>query len=1014
MVQGPSLEAIETIRSPSSLESQIQALKQLKNDIVGHDLRKELVVRQGVVEPLVNILSSSRKATGKRRVAETNGESSPATRRPWTQEEETRLQATLILSSLASGGIAFVPPLLAAETPRHLLNALDAEASPKLTTAILQAVRNLAAAASDTEDSRLRESLEIVKYITLPFFTILEHLTTSPSTTTIRQLQLVVEIISLSAKDEKARADLAILGVLEAFASLLVSYSLGNRFIDYRGSATLPNHSLPATIIPDVLQAISEIVTGSNYRTQCFILAPDMREMMSNSYPVNTDSRWAMPTRAGAHQPMSGLVPQLHTPNYKSVSFNSGAHSFPALASLQPSGDKRAEARALQQGTDIEHANDVLSWLLFFARSMQGKDRLVALRLVALVNHAIEADAKLAVQRNDSSQKAKERENQLSMLAIPLAMQLVQLASEGKNGDPNMDESEFRKIQEQAGSVLALLVKSNKLLQTLAIDAGAIKRLSPTLKKTFDSVPIAKPMWPSRSPNGAQQDSSSSCRMGSRGLPPEIQHLMRCRQSALEILAAAAEQEESHRKIVLDSGIANCLIDSLKPYPADYLSGQGVSREKVTPKDGNTRTVILASCEAARSLSRSVSLLRTSLIDAGIAKPVFDLLKHHDLAIQIAATDVVCNLVLDFSPMRQDLMDAGAMKTLTQHVRQSDMSLRIPSMWALKHLVLAAPKDVKVQCLEELGVGWLVGAIQGDHRGVGSMPITGGVSVASSGGLSTPNAAGQQVNLLNPASMDVDDPPSAGDAMEQEEDEDGEIMYDVASSTHYQASQLRSTLQGNRYAQYSLPLFDAAKYLSAIREMEQNPILLAKRDDVAVQEQSLNFLQNMLNGEDCAAMFDHLIEQIGVEKIFSLLNDKLAPISVTSTLSATTTRNGNGTTSSRPIYNPNELILATIHVLCHMANGSPKHKQLLIAQKPLLQNWLPHFHHPDNRVRVMSVWTINNLTWIDDENDRNDAQRRVRELKVCGIEAAVRALVNDEDLDVRERVRTAVRQMDGL
>ena len=58
-------------------------------------------------------------------------------------------------------------------------------------------------------------------------------------------------------------------------------------------------------------------------------------------------------------------------------------------------------------------------------------------------------------------------------------------------------------------------------------------------------------------------------------------------------------------------------------------------------------------------------------------------------------------------------------------------------------------------------------------------------------GLSTPNAAGEQVDLLNPSSMDIDGPTEDDD---MDEKEDGEVLYDESSSTHYQASQIRSTL----------------------------------------------------------------------------------------------------------------------------------------------------------------------------------------------------------------------------
>jgi hypothetical protein len=65
-------------------------------------------------------------------------------------------------------------------------------------------------------------------------------------------------------------------------------------------------------------------------------------------------------------------------------------------------------------------------------------------------------------------------------------------------------------------------------------------------------------------------------------------------------------------------------------------------------------------------------------------------------------------------------------------------------------------------------------------------------------------------------------------------------------------------------------------------------------------------------------------------------------------------------------------------------------------------------------VRINCVWAINSLTWIEDERDRNPARDRNHLLREAGINSAVRLLTNDDDRDVRERVRTATRQMDSL
>lgn len=263
-------------------------------------------------------------------------------------------------------------------------------------------------------------------------------------------------------------------------------------------------------------------------------------------------------------------------------------------------------------------------------------------------------------------------------------------------------------------------------------------------------------------------------------------------------------------------------------------------------------------------------------------------------------------------------------------------------------------------------------------------------------GLSTPNAAGEQVDLLNPSSMDVDEPGAdADDMVEDDEDEDGEVMYDEASSTHYQSSHMRSTLDP------PVPVFNSKRYLSSIREMEQNDEYAARRDEASIQQQGLDFLRNVINGDDCGALTDHIMNQIGSAKVYELLTAKLSPLPRSSS-------------SARPIYNTTELVLSTIHVIIHLANASAKHRQMLIAQKPLLQAMLPHFNHVDHRVRVMCVWAVNSLTWIEEDGDRRDARQRSNELKAVGIEQAVRALTSDPNLDVRERVKTAIRQFDTL
>jgi hypothetical protein len=126
---------------------------------------------------------------------------------------------------------------------------------------------------------------------------------------------------------------------------------------------------------------------------------------------------------------------------------------------------------------------------------------------------------------------------------------------------------------------------------------------------------------------------------------------MRYRENILKALAALVPFKDEYRKAICEHGVVPYIIDALKPRPSDALADAAMPRN--TAEDGNPIPTILAACGTARMLTRSVSVLRTSLIDAGVAKPLFALLRHSDLEVQIAATAAICNLALDFSPMKE-------------------------------------------------------------------------------------------------------------------------------------------------------------------------------------------------------------------------------------------------------------------------------------------------------------------------------------------------------------------------
>lgn len=87
------------IHNARSYAEQTNALRSLKNDIVGHTRKKETWVALGALGPIVSILQSSRlpnKANGARTQP-------PAGSLALEEEENVRLQALQVLSSFANG-----------------------------------------------------------------------------------------------------------------------------------------------------------------------------------------------------------------------------------------------------------------------------------------------------------------------------------------------------------------------------------------------------------------------------------------------------------------------------------------------------------------------------------------------------------------------------------------------------------------------------------------------------------------------------------------------------------------------------------------------------------------------------------------------------------------------------------------------------------------------------------------------------------------------------------------------
>ena len=474
------------------------------------------------------------------------------------------------------------------------------------------------------------------------------------SATAQTQSSLVCQLITKTISTDHQRHALVYAGVVDRLGEQIAAYFIHERMhmrkLNARAIPSIPETPSPQNL-PHVLAAITSIACGSRYRLARLIYSPLVLEVFPMRHPaVSTEpvTQGAGYSTSQGGSPVDVPLPWIYGGSLKNE--NCFSKNFPALGSLQTTTKRSAmdilgEERA--NGTsDKGHARGLESslvlWLIHVMRSSRRLCRIEAARLIVALYQAGFVD--------------KSRAHILSMLVVPLLVGLVEETSFplGASSGTTSSDLEARAVREQAPRILAGLLSDFPHLQKVATEASITHKVCQLFKNTFSTVDIMPGIW---SPNDSSEDHAnlpSSCRLGEKSLPAGIAHAMNCRESALVLAAALSEREDKYRKQLVDHGLVPRLIDSLTPLSENFLArinGQS-AKEKLDASVGNTVPVLLAACKAARSMSRSVNLLRTSLLDAGLATPIQALLKHPNAEVVIAATDVICNIITEFSPMR--------------------------------------------------------------------------------------------------------------------------------------------------------------------------------------------------------------------------------------------------------------------------------------------------------------------------------------------------------------------------
>lgn len=504
------------------------------------------------------------------------------------------------------------------------------------------------------------------------------------------QITIVAYLIRNLCREESHQTVMMESGILDALATRLASIAVAEGYVLPKAEVLsgieglgdyIPEPAISSRSLDEVLGAIAAIITGSPFRVCKLVYSPSILATFPNTnsggsqYPRSPPDFIVLPalrpTRPREPGFMDLLLPA--TPSYPSGQRYTGGFSSHGHSSSRESPNTNGRPSSKLQTSlvswtppeenvtrnedpDVADAESPLvPWLIHLVRTRKGSEVLMAASVLTSLFKAGFA--------------YKAREASMGLLVVPVLMRLLGSAElkvkDHWRSRRGHDTTKELNIVEETPSVLARLITDSEPMQKAAFEGNAVTTLCHLLKSSYDT-PLPTRPSPTWSPSGSSIDSQGDlrleCRLGDEGQHPQLIHRRRVRETALRALGALATFNEEYRKAIVDQEVMTYLIASLNHSPCSpdqskdqdfsHHNSSGSSNE-ISEAEQNSVSVVVAACYTIRMLSRSVNALRTTLMDHSVWVPLFRLLPHPDIEVQIAATASICNLVPEFSPMRE-------------------------------------------------------------------------------------------------------------------------------------------------------------------------------------------------------------------------------------------------------------------------------------------------------------------------------------------------------------------------
>jgi armadillo repeat-containing protein 8 len=910
-------------------------LRAILNHLIGNETRKSELVQDGILPALVTLLNET----------------------PSTRPHEPFLQTANLLNLLAHEGPAFVGPILESNLVPLLLRRLSSSSTAER-LAVLKCLNEIALNLPSREpgrwafDTRLDEAIyddsvvaSLVQWVQKDSY----------STISLQICQLICRTCR-TVRQKQILVDAGLLGVLaHRLASFVVSAGLvapSLETLDFPTSTSSLSSTYPShTDLSPVLETIALLLEHSSERIEQFLNEPSILSVLPQPQSSSTEipqPPWS--SASSLQSPRSrtafdGLLPvfplkeRTNSPNQLNFPpLGAGSSAPRRRPSFHPSTALHSSLSIIPEHQDEKDERTIVPFLLLLARESRGKRRFLACKLLVI----------LASHKRTSATRLRS----FAGLVVPMLVKTLDVDGLSPQESDNPDETylcDGMPYKKAVPAVLAQLLRDDQELQKAAVEARVIEKLSLGLRATFATPPRRSQLWrPVKSTKTESSQQPRDCFLGPGGPSCQLRQDMAYREGTLHAFASIAAHDDDYRKRICDEGVLAEIILSMQPFGSPEESG---SDEAGT---GSSTATVLAACGAVRAMTRSVTALRTKLVDAEVAKAVIKLMNGSDLEIRIAATKVLTNLAMDFSPMKESVGESAVVKKLCEQAHSANARLRLESIWALKQLVVNAPKKLKQEVINELGSSWIKLLIRTDPYDIPKGEVIGLIDKDYSPRLRSSYTEPPQDVVMS-------------------EDSDGEasMTYADANSEH-------------------MP--------DAEDEFDKH----SPEEDLAIQEQVLDLIRNIFVTDrvtDTASdLVDYVLQEMGVEEFFSILKTRISP----KTMYGPTRKDNH---VSAP---PAGVVIRVLYIVLHIAASGQKWRMVIVAENELLKRILGFSSHAEREVRANCCWLAINLMFEDEASDRNSCRRRAGELSKLGYRLQLQRLENDPDLDVRERAKTAM------